>query len=212
MNDPKLSKQMPGVAAVVNGSKVLKNQVAEECITRFGKKMLDVEITRSLLVQALENSGAAVDQEDLNQEIDRAATAAGFADSEGKVAVASYLAKVTNNDASKIDFYIEDQVWPSVALKTLVEDRVEVSEEDMQKPPNTLASWLINIRSNRPPRTTTEKFHRSNDSVAKPNLRKRHLVFPRANAPRSSKLANIGRFIQRSAILMPSKKSFTPTS
>ena len=133
MNDPKLAKQMPGVAAVVNGSKVLKNQVAEECITRFGKMMLDVEITRSLLVQALEGSGAAVDQEDLNQEIDRAATAAGFADSKGKVAVASYLASVTSNDASKIDFYIEDQVWPTVALKTLVEDKVNVSEEDMQK-------------------------------------------------------------------------------
>lgn len=133
MNDPKLAKQMPGVAAVVNGSKVLKNQVAEECITRFGKMMLDVEITRSLLVQALENSCAAVDQEDLNREIDRAATAAGFADSEGKVAVAQYLASVTSNDASKIDFYIEDQVWPSVALKALVEDKVSVSEEDMQK-------------------------------------------------------------------------------
>jgi len=32
MNDPKLSKQMPGVAAVVNGTKVLKNQVAEELL------------------------------------------------------------------------------------------------------------------------------------------------------------------------------------
>lgn len=133
MNDPKLAKQMPGVAAVVNGSKVLKNQVAEECITRFGKMMLDVEITRSLLVQALEDSGTAVDQGDLNREIDRAATAAGFADSQGKVAVAQYLASVTSNDASKIDFYIEDQVWPSVALKALVEDKVNVSEEDMQK-------------------------------------------------------------------------------
>lgn len=133
MNDPKLAKQMPGVAAVVNGSKVLKNQVAEECITRFGKMMLDVEITRSLLVQALEGSGTAVDQEDLNREIDRAATASGFADSKGKVAVAQYLASVTSNDASKIDFYIEDQVWPTVALKALVEDKVNVSEEDMQK-------------------------------------------------------------------------------
>jgi len=133
MNDKELSKQMPGVAAVVNGTKVLKNQVAEECITRFGRMMLDVEITRSLLVQALEQAGTSVNQEDLNAEIDRAGTAAGFRDADGEVAVAQYLAKVTGNDASKIDFYIEDQVWPSVALKVLVEDKVEVSEEDMQK-------------------------------------------------------------------------------
>ncbi len=133
MNDPKLSKQMPGVAAVVNGTKVLKNQVAEECITRFGSMMLDVEITRSLLVQALEQAGTAVNQEDLNREIDRAGTAAGFLGADGKVAVARYLASVTDNDPSKIDFYIEDQVWPSVALKALVDDKVNVSEEDMQK-------------------------------------------------------------------------------
>ncbi len=133
MNDPKLSTQMPGVAAVVNGVKVLKNQVAEECITRFGRMMLDVEITRSLLVQALERSGTAVNQEDINREITRAAVAGGFQGADGKVLIEQYLASVTGNDARKIDFYIEDQVWPSVALKALVEDGVSVSEEDMQK-------------------------------------------------------------------------------
>lgn len=133
MNDPKLSKQMPGVAAVVNGVKVLKNQVAEECISRYGKMMLEVEITRSLLVQELENAGMSVESEDINQEIERAAASQGFKSADGRVNIDQYFAVVTGNEIDKVDFYIEDQVWPSVALKKLVEKDVEVTDEDMQK-------------------------------------------------------------------------------
>lgn len=133
MNDPKLSKQMPGVAAVVNGVKVLKNQVAEECISRYGKMMLEVEITRSLLVQELENAGMSVESEDINQEIERAAASQGFKSADGRVNIDQYFAVVTGNEIDKVDFYIEDQVWPSVALKKLVEQDVEVTDEDMQK-------------------------------------------------------------------------------
>ena len=133
MNDPKLSKQMPGVAAIINGAKVLKNQVAEECITRYGSMMLDVEITRSLLTQSLERAGMSVDQDDINREIERAAIAGGYQTPDGDVNIEHYLTTVTGNDASKVDFYIEDQVWPSVALKKLVEDKVEVTEEDMKR-------------------------------------------------------------------------------
>lgn len=133
MNDPELSKQMPGVAAVVNGHKVLKNQVAEECITRYGKMMLEVEINRTLLVQELERSGMSVEQEEVTAEIARAAEQVKQRLPGGEVDIDQYLAFVTGNDKSKVDFYIEDQVWPTVALKKLVADKVEVTDEDLQK-------------------------------------------------------------------------------
>jgi parvulin-like peptidyl-prolyl isomerase len=133
MNDSKLSKQMPGVAATVNGIKVLKNQVAEECITRYGKMMLEVEINRTLLVQALERNGMAVKQEEVTAEIKRAAELVKMKLPSGEVNIDEYLALVTGNDKSKVDFYIEDEVWPTVALKKLVVDKVEVTDEDMEK-------------------------------------------------------------------------------
>ncbi len=133
MNDPRLSQQMPGVAAIVNNTQVLKNQVAEQCIVRYGKEMLETEINRKLLMQALERNGRRVQQEDIDAEIARAAESIGHLNKDGSVDIDRWLKFVTGNDLSKVDFYIEDEVWPTVATKKLVENSVSVTQEDMQK-------------------------------------------------------------------------------
>ena len=133
MNDPQLSPQYPGVAAMVDNVKILKNQVGEECITRFGAEILDSEINRTLLTQALKQKGIKVGEQDLNVEIARVAESVGHLNKNGTVNIDQWLALVTNNDASKEEFYIEDEVWPTVALKKLVAPTVSVTQEDMNK-------------------------------------------------------------------------------
>lgn len=133
MNDPQLSKQMPGVAATVDNQKITKLRVAEECIARYGKQMLETEINRTLLTQALQQAKLQVQPADINAEIALAAERFGYLNKEGKVDVDRWLAFVTQNDSSKVDFYIEDEVMPSVQLKKLVEPSVQVSNEDLQK-------------------------------------------------------------------------------
>lgn len=133
MNNPELSQQMPGIAALVDNIKITKRYVAEECIARFGKGMLDTEINRSLLIQALQREKKQVDQNDINAEISLAAERFGYAKADGTADVDKWLSFVTQDDSSKIDFYIEDEVWPSVALKQLVAENVQVTNEDMQK-------------------------------------------------------------------------------
>ncbi|MFT7631729.1 MAG: parvulin-like peptidyl-prolyl isomerase, partial [Mariniblastus sp.] len=119
MNDPQLRKQMPGVAALVNGIKILDREVSEDCITRFGIQTTDTEINRTLLMQALKLANLQVSQEDITSEITRAAGALGHLKADGSPDVDNWLIVQTNNDLSKVDLYIEDQVWPSVALKKL---------------------------------------------------------------------------------------------
>ncbi len=133
MNDKKLSQEMPGVAAVVNGVKILKNQVGEECIVRFGSMVLETLVNNQLLNQSLTQAGLEVSPEDINGEIQRAAESLGHLNPDGTVNIDEWLSFVTANDPTKIDFYIEDEVWPTVALQKLVEDRVNVTQEDMQK-------------------------------------------------------------------------------
>ncbi|MEM7785275.1 MAG: peptidylprolyl isomerase, partial [Planctomycetota bacterium] len=128
MNDPELGRQMPGVAAQVNGRNIMLNHVAEDCISHYGAQILESEITRQILLDALEQSGLQVSQEDINAEIARAAEA-NF----GEINTDEWLKYVTNNDLSKVEFYIEDEVWPTVAMKKLVEKSVDVTQEDMQK-------------------------------------------------------------------------------
>jgi parvulin-like peptidyl-prolyl isomerase len=136
MNDPELRRQNPGVAATVNGKPVQLKAVSEECIVRFGKTMLAVLIRNRLLEQSLRNAGKMLTPERTDQLIDeeiaRVAEARSFV-ANGKPQVKEFLQFVTENDPSKVEFYLEDEVWPTIALKELVKDRVQVTEEDMQK-------------------------------------------------------------------------------
>jgi len=133
LNDPALKQQMPGVAAIVNGEKILINQVAENCISRFGAGMLDTELNRMILLQALKKAGSSVTEADLNAEIARAARSNGFLKKDQSVDTAAWLKYVTQNKPKREVFYIEDEVWPTVALKNIVSDAVEVTSEDLQK-------------------------------------------------------------------------------
>lgn len=126
-NNPELKAQMPGVAATVNGQQLTMRQLAEECISRHGVEVLEGEINRVVLQQQLKTAGATVGQEDINAEVARAAETYGFPD------VQSWLNKVVEEDGATVELYVQDAVWPTVALKKLVANNVEVTEEDLKK-------------------------------------------------------------------------------
>ena len=133
MNDPQLSQQMPGVAATVNETQISKRFLAEECIARFGRQMLDTEINRLILIQALKQRNLQVTQQDLEQEVARAAAEYGYYGKDNQVDIDRWLNFVTQKDPSKVAFYYEDEVWPSVALRKLVESSVVVDSDDLKK-------------------------------------------------------------------------------
>ncbi len=132
-NDPKLRKEMPGVAATINGQKISIEQLGEECVIRNGKDVLDGEIHRRLLQQALKKKSQAVVEEDIDREVARAAAAYGYLRADGSPDVEKWLKDVTKEENASVELYVRDAVWPSVALKKLVDNRIEVSEDDIQK-------------------------------------------------------------------------------
>jgi hypothetical protein len=134
VNDPELSQKYPGVAAMVGDQLQIKTlELAEECIVRFGRDVLDSEIDRTLLLQALKTANKQVTQDEINNEIRRAAEAFGYRKADGSIDLQAWLTFVTDGNLKKVDFYVADEVWKSVALKQLVSSRVSVTEEDLQK-------------------------------------------------------------------------------
>jgi parvulin-like peptidyl-prolyl isomerase len=123
---------MPGVAATVDGKSITMRYLSEECIARYGIEILETEITLLLLRQALQKQGLSVSDQDVTAEIMRAANSFGFA-KDGKIDMNAWLDYITQGDQSKIAFYIEDEVWPTVALKKIVGPTVQVTQEDMRK-------------------------------------------------------------------------------
>ncbi|GAA5508730.1 peptidylprolyl isomerase [Novipirellula caenicola] len=133
LGDAEKSKHYPGVAAIINGQQVSLAAVAAECTKRHGGEVLEGEINRKLLTQALKQANKKVEDVDLQQEIQRAAASFGFVTADGQPDVQAWIQSVTSDGTTTQDLYIRDAVWPSVALKKLVEDSVSLNEQDIQQ-------------------------------------------------------------------------------
>ena len=133
LNDPQKRQQMPGVAATVNGHPIPIEELAEECLLRHGRDILEGEINRKLLEQELEQSGVQVTQAEIDAEVANAAILAGATTPDGQPDMKKWIEMVTQEQDVTYDLYIRDAVWPSAALKKMVQKTVEVNQEDMEK-------------------------------------------------------------------------------
>ncbi|WDQ14673.1 peptidylprolyl isomerase [Rhodopirellula sp. P2] len=133
LGDAEASAKHPGVAAIINGQQVSIANVAAECIKRHGESVLEGEINRKLLTQALAKSGKKISNEDLKLEIERAAISFGYMNANGSADIEGWFAAVLEGGPGTREVYIEDVVWPSVALKKLVEDETNLTQEDLQQ-------------------------------------------------------------------------------
>jgi parvulin-like peptidyl-prolyl isomerase len=132
-NNPQLRAQMPGVVATINGQPIPYEELAEECLLRFGEEVLEIEISHVLLHQALTKANLTVTEQDLNAEIAHAATLAGVVDAQGRPDMSKWLQMATTEQDISKDQYMRDSVWPSAALKKLTGGTLQVTNDDLQK-------------------------------------------------------------------------------
>jgi parvulin-like peptidyl-prolyl isomerase len=133
MNDPVRSRQTPGVAALVDGQPVYLRQLAEECLDRHGREVLEGMINRKLIEQACQRAHLTVSQQDLDAEIERAARRMVKPAPDGSPDVKAWLELVAKRQGVSVELYRRDTVWPSVALQKLAAGKVEVTEEDLKR-------------------------------------------------------------------------------
>jgi parvulin-like peptidyl-prolyl isomerase len=132
-NDPAKRDQMPGVAATINGVPITIRELDEECVARHGTETLEGMINRKILEQACQQRNTTIAAEDINQEIARSALAGVKPKPDGSPNVEAWLELVTKKQHIPLDVYQNDVVWPTVALKKLAGDKIEVNEEDLRK-------------------------------------------------------------------------------
>jgi parvulin-like peptidyl-prolyl isomerase len=132
LGESKLQQQYPGIAAVINGQSVTMEVLEKECVKRFGNKILEGEINRKLVEDALTKSGQAVTQAEVDQEIRNTALFYGYINSDGTPDVQRWVADVLSDKGKTLEMYVRDAVWPTVALKKLCADQVQITEEDIR--------------------------------------------------------------------------------
>ncbi|KAA1262280.1 Foldase protein PrsA 2 precursor [Rubripirellula obstinata] len=133
IGNAELSQQYPGVAALINGQSLPISQVSEECLKRHGEDVLEGEINRKLLTQALRAAKKQVTDDDIRSEVLRAASNYGFVTADGSPDPIKWMESVTANSNVTETVYIADSVWPSVALMKLVEEEVALNQDDMRE-------------------------------------------------------------------------------
>ncbi len=131
LNDPAAAAN-PGVAARINGQPIPLELVRTTCLDRHGAEVLEILITRKLIEQALAREQRQVVQADIDAEIARAAESMGFKKPDGSPDPAAWLKHVTGEEKVPLRHYLEDVVWPTVALKKLV-GGVPVLQDDLDK-------------------------------------------------------------------------------
>jgi hypothetical protein len=95
--------------------------------------VLDGEINRKILQQELNKRKAVVGGEDIDAEVARAAESYGHVTKDGQPDTEGWLKAIVEQDGATVDLYVRDAVWPSVALKKLVGNAVQVTDDDLQK-------------------------------------------------------------------------------
>jgi len=133
LGDPEAMKQYPGAAAIINGQQITIATLAGKCMQRHGADVLEGEINRKLLRQTLRKAKKKVTDQDLQAEIARAAARFGFLQPDGTANVAAWMESVISDGHTTEQTYIDDSVWPSVALTMLVEDDVKLTDADIQE-------------------------------------------------------------------------------
>jgi parvulin-like peptidyl-prolyl isomerase len=131
--NPELEQQNPGVAAFINRQPFAMKTLEQECVQRTGTKVLDGVIHRKVLEGALQAKNITIQQADIDQEIARAAEYYGMIHPDGRPNIDAWLKEVLTDDTPSLELYVADVVWPTVALKKMVADKVTIDEADFMK-------------------------------------------------------------------------------
>jgi foldase protein PrsA len=121
-----VAKPGPAFVARINADRVSWQELAEECIARYGEEVLDDLVNQRLIEQECSAKGIRVTSGEIDAEIARQAEMF-------RVTSENWLKMLEQERDLKPEQYAKYVVWPKLALVKLTKDRIEVTAEDLQK-------------------------------------------------------------------------------
>jgi foldase protein PrsA len=111
--------------AIVNRQHITRQQLADECVAREGKKVLELLINRTLVEQALRQRKQEVTAAEIDQEIESVAKRFG-------ISREAWLRTLDKERQISPMQYARDIIYPALALRKLCSGRVQVTPDDMK--------------------------------------------------------------------------------
>jgi foldase protein PrsA len=111
--------------AVVNNQIISRQQLADECVAREGKKVLEALINRMLIEQGLRRQKMAITAAEIDEEIDQVAQ-------RFRVTREDWLRTLDKERGISPAQYQREIIYPALALRKLCADKVQVTSKDLQ--------------------------------------------------------------------------------
>jgi foldase protein PrsA len=111
--------------AIINNQAITRQQLADECVARKGKEILDTLINRTLIDQALKSRKQEITPAEIDQEIDNVARRFG-------IGRETWLRTLDKERGISPVQYARDIIYPALALRKLCTGRVTVTSKDLQ--------------------------------------------------------------------------------
>jgi len=110
--------------ARVNGSLVSWDEVAVECMARYGSEVLDNVINRTIIRQACADRGISVTRDEIDAEVLRIAK-------KFNLDPKNWYAMLQNERHLTPEQYRRDVIWPMLALRKIANEKVIVTDGDL---------------------------------------------------------------------------------
>jgi foldase protein PrsA len=120
------AKKTDRALAKVGGETISYEAVAEECVKRFGREVLDDFINRMIIQQACEAHKITVKDEEISQEIDRIARKFGLDPTQ-------WLQMLQAERNITPMQYRQSIIFPMIALKKLAGEEVDITEQELKE-------------------------------------------------------------------------------
>ena len=146
--------------AIVNGQIISRQQLADECVAKEGKKVLELLIHRTLIDQGLRARKLEVTAAEIDQEIDTVAQRFGINREQ-------WLRTLDKERGISPVQYARDIIYPALALRKLSSGRVQVTPEDMKNAFEAQYGAKLTVPYD-PARQTVHRSSRLGATAAKP--------------------------------------------
>ena len=113
--------------ALVNGEKISRRELADECVAQNGEKVLDALINRRLIEQEVRAKRLSITASEIDAEIERVAQSMAHVDRE------TWLKTLAKERGISPSQYARDMIYPSLALRKLAAPQVVVTETDLKE-------------------------------------------------------------------------------
>ena len=128
---PVQTKQAPQakkakIVAVVNGKEILRSQLASQCLSRYGEDVLESLVNKYLIVQECNRRGVTITREEVDNEISTIAK-------KFNISPDRWVELLHTERQISAEQYRRDIIWPTLALKRLVSDKLAVNQADLEK-------------------------------------------------------------------------------